>query len=120
MHDIPEESVTSATRRPWKNNSPDETLILGPENQLVATTLLDEEDYQANYDNREKDAALIVKAVNAHDPAFKALRDAYVVLAFAFNRLSSSAKSRDGELCRDFGKVRGNIETVFRNAGEKL
>lgn len=120
MHDIPEEAVTSATRRPWKVALPDDTLVLGPENQLVATTLLDEEDYQANYDNREKDAALIVKAVNAHDPAFKALRDAYVVLAFAFNRLSSSGRSRDGELCRDFGKVRGNIETVFRNAGEKL
>ncbi|MCH4542964.1 hypothetical protein [Ochrobactrum sp. A-1] len=120
MTTLPEEAVTSATRRPWKNNSPDETLILGPENQLVATTLLDEEDYQANYDNREKDAALIVKAVNAHDPAFKALREAYTALAFAFNRLSSSARSRDGELCRDFGKVRGNIEAVFRNAGEKL
>ncbi|QNQ64324.1 hypothetical protein IB024_13650 [Brucella sp. 6810] len=53
---LPEEAVTSATRRPRKNNSPDETLILDPENQLVATTLLDEEAYQANYDNWEKDA----------------------------------------------------------------
>ncbi|WP_114216733.1 hypothetical protein [Ochrobactrum sp. 3-3] len=120
MTTLPEEAVTSATRRPWKVALPDDTLVLGPENQLVATTLLDEEDYQANYDNREKDAALIVKAVNAHDPAFKALREAYTALAFAFNRLSLSAKSRDGELCRDFGKVRGNIEAVFRNAGEKL
>ncbi|MBN9028908.1 MAG: hypothetical protein BGO05_10140 [Rhizobiales bacterium 63-7] len=52
--------------------------------------------------------------------AATALRDAYTVMAFAFNRLSSSARSRDGELCSDLGKVRGKIEQVFRNAGEKL
>lgn len=117
---IPEEATTGVTRRPWKVALPDDTLVLGPENQLVATTLQDEEDYQANYDNREKDAAFIVKAVNAHDPAFKALRDAYVVMAVAFSRLHSSARSRDDELCRDLGKVRGKIEAIFREAGEKL
>lgn len=66
------------------------------------------------------DAEFIAKAANAPEPAFSALRDAYVALAFAFNRLSSSARSRDGELCRDFEKVRGKIEAVFRDAGEKL
>lgn len=118
---IPDEAVPqAATPRPWRTALPGDTLVLGPENQLVATTLLDEEDYQANYDNREKDAALIVKAVNAHEPAFKTLRDAYVVLAFAFSRLNSSSRSKDDELCRDFGKVRGRIEEIFRNAGENL
>lgn len=117
---IPDEAVQAATPRPWRTALPDDTLVLGPGNQLVATTLLDEEDYQANYDNREKDAALIVKAVNAHEPAFKTLRDAYVVLAFAFSRLNSSSRSKDDELCRDFGKVRGRIEEIFRNAGENL
>jgi hypothetical protein len=110
----------STTPRPWNLNSPDETLILGPERQVVATTLQNEEDYEANYDTRAGDAELIVKAVNAHDPAFAALREAYVALAFAFRRLDTSARSRDGELCRSFGKVRGNIEAVFKGAGEKL
>lgn len=112
--------MSQTTPRPWNLNSPDETLILGPDRQVVATTLQDEEDYQQNYDARAGDAELIVHAVNAHDEAFAALRDAYVALAFAFNRLESSARSRDGELCRDFGKVRGKIESVFKAAGEAL
>lgn len=109
-----------STPTPWNANSPDETLILGPDRQVVATTLQDEEDYQANYDTRSADAELIVKAVNAHQPAMSALREAYTMLAFAFNRLHGSARSRDGELCTDIGKVRGRIEAIFRNAGEKL
>lgn len=108
------------TPTPWNANSPDETMILGPDRQVVATTLQDEEDYQANYDTRASDAELIVKAVNTHQPAMSALRDAYTALAFAFNRLHGSGRSRDGELCTDFGKVRGRIEAVFRTAGEKL
>lgn len=110
----------STTPRPWNTNSPDETLILGPDRQVVATTFQDEEDYQRNYDPRAGDAELIVRAVNAHDAAFAALRDAYVALAFAFRRLDTSARTRDGELCRSFGSVRGKIEAVFKSAGEKL
>lgn len=49
-----------------------------------------------------------------------ALRESYVALAFAFNRLHSSGRSRDGELCSDFSKVRGRIEAVFKSTGEKL
>jgi len=112
--------MNQTTPRPWNQNSPDETLILGPDRQIVATTLQDEEDYQQNYNTRAGDADLIVKAVNAHEAAFAVLRDAYVALAFAFNRLESSARSRDGELCRDFGKVRGKIEAVFKLAGDAL
>ncbi len=109
--------MSTTTLRPWNLNSPDETLILGCDRQVVATTLQDEEDYQANYDARAGDAELIVKAVNCHDEAISVLREAYTALAFAFNRLHGSARSRDGELCSDFGKIRGRIETVLRKAG---
>jgi hypothetical protein len=108
------------TPRPWNASSPDETLILGPDRQVVATTLQDEEDYQRNYDTRAGDAALIVRAVNSHDAAFAALRDAYTALAFAFRRLDTSGRSTDGELCRAFAVARGKIEAVFKNAGERL
>ena len=108
------------TPRPWNTNSPDETLVLGPNRQVVATTFQDEEDYQRNYDARAGDAALIVRSVNSHDVAFAVLRDAYTALAFAFRRIETSARSRDGELCRSFGAVRGKIEAVFKDAGERL
>lgn len=108
------------TPLPWNTNSPDETLILGPDSQIVATTLQDEDDYQANYDRRSSDADLIVRCVNAHPAAMAALRESYTALAFAFNRLHGSSRSRDGALCSDFGKVRGRIEAVFKSAGEKL
>ena len=108
------------TPRPWNLNSPDETLILGPDRQVVATTLQDEDDYERNYNTRAGDAELIVNAVNSHAPAFAALREAYVALAFAFRRLEVSSRSRDGELCQSFGRVRGKIEAVFKAAGEKL
>ena len=52
--------------------------------------------------------------------AMAALRDAYTALAFACNRLHSSGRTRDSELCTDFEKVRGRIEAVFRKAGERL
>ncbi len=111
----------SHTPLPWNTNSPDETLILGPERQNVASTFQDEDDYQENYDTRAADADLIVKAViNTHDEALAVLRDAYVSLAFAFNRLHGSGRSRDGELCSDFGKVRARIEDVFKKAEAKL
>lgn len=108
------------TPLPWNTNSPDETLILGPDRQVVATTLQDEDDYQANYNRRYADAELIVKSVNAHPAAMAALRESYVALAFAFNRLHGSSRSRDGELCADFGKVRARIEAVFKTSGENL
>ena len=108
------------TRTPWSVNLPDETLIVGPERQLVATTMQDDDDYQSNYDTRAGDAELIVKAVNLYVPALSSLREAYTALAFAFNRLHGSARTRDGELCNDFGKIRGRIERIFKNAGETL
>lgn len=112
--------AAQCTPRPWNLNSPDETLILGPDRQVVATTLQDEDDYERNYNTRAGDAELIVKAVNSHAPAFAALRDAYVALAFAFRRLEVSARTSDGELCQSFGRVRGKIEAVFKASGEKL
>lgn len=118
---VPRGSVgDKATPRPWKVSLPDETLILGPNNQVVATTLQDEDDYQRNCDMRAGDAALIVRAVNAHDAAMAAMREAYVTLSFAYRRLEPSARSRDGELCLSFGKARAKIESVFKGAGEKL
>lgn len=65
-------------------------------------------------------ALALAKQTAALPDAMEALRDAYTALAFAFNRLHGSARSRDGELCNDFGKVRGRIEAVFRKAGERL
>lgn len=112
--------MSEHTPTPWNLNSPDETLILGPDREVVATTLQDEEDYERNYDTRAGDAEMIVKAVNAHDAAFATLREAYTALAFAFRRLDTSARTTDGELCRSFGQVRGKIEAVFKGAGEKL
>lgn len=50
----------------------------------------------------------------------RTLREAYAALAFAFNRLHGSARVRDGELCRDFGKVRARIETVLKESGHAL
>lgn len=67
------------------------------------------------------EAALsLAKRTAALPEAMAALRDAYTALAFAFNRLHGSARSRDGELCSDFGKIRGRIEAVFGKAGERL
>jgi hypothetical protein len=112
--------MAESTPLPWHISLPDETLILGPDRQIVATTLQDDDDYQANCDRRSADAELIVQCVNTHPAAMAALRESYVALAFAFNRLHSSGRSRDGELCSDFGKVRGRIEAVFKSTGEKL
>jgi hypothetical protein len=64
----------SHTPTPWNTNSPDETLILGPDFQVVATTFQDEEDYQANHDNRYEDAQFIIKACNTHDELVEALK----------------------------------------------
>lgn len=49
-----------------------------------------------------------------------ALRDAYVALAFAFNRLHGSARARDGELCGDIQKIRARIERTMKEAGYAL
>lgn len=56
-------------------------------------------------------------ATTMPDDAEHALRSAYVALAFAFRRLHSSARSRDGELCETFIKIRAEIETVMRAHG---
>ena len=64
----PADRAPKCTPRPWNLNSPDETLILGPDRELVATTLQDENDYERNYDTRAGDAELIVNAVNSHAP----------------------------------------------------
>ena len=45
-------------------------------------------------------------------------RDAYTVLAFCFNRLHGSTRSRDGELCADIGKVRVRIETILKEISQ--
>ena len=106
-------SETKHTPTPWASNGPDETLILGANREIVATTLQDEDDYQLNYDRRSADAELIVQAVNSHAEALAALREAYTVLAFCFQRIEPSSRSRDGELCRDIGKIRGRIEKLI-------
>lgn len=68
----------------------------------------------------EADALALAKGTAALPDAMRTLRDAYTVLAFAFNRLHGSARSRDTELCGDIGKTRAKIEAVFRKAGERL
>jgi len=52
--------------------------------------------------------------------ATRILRQSYITLGFAFRRLHESARSRDGELCSDFGKVRAEIEKHFKMMGVKL
>lgn len=70
----------------------------------------------------ERDAA--VARAEAADLAFrkalKVLRQSYITLAFAFKRLHESSRSRDGELCLDFQKVRAQIEVLFKEHGVKL
>jgi hypothetical protein len=82
-----------------------------------------------NVDNKREsmraalEAALgpVVAEINTQNAnALRVLRQAYVTLARAFNRLHESSRSLDGELCQDFGKVRGMIETLFREQGVKL
>jgi len=108
------------TPTPWRVSLPDETLIVGPDNEAVTTTYQGDADYDDHYSIRAANAAFIARAANAHDPAMSALRSAYTALAFAFARLHGGALSRDGELCDTFGKVRGQIKKVFRDQGEKL
>lgn len=48
------------------------------------------------------------------DETVALLRDAYAVLAFAFNRIHGLPRSRDTELAGDIGKVRARIETVLK------
>lgn len=54
------------------------------------------------------------------EPMAAALREAYVALAFAFNRLHGSARSRDGELCDSIAKARARIERAMKEAGHAL
>ena len=41
-------------------------------------------------------------------------------VAFAFNRLHGSARSRDGELCSDIQKTRARIERAMKETGYAL
>ena len=41
------------------------------------------------------------------------LRECYSMLAFAFNRIHGSSRTRDTELARDFAKTRGKIEKLL-------
>lgn len=111
--------MSGHTPGPWHVSLPDETLILGPDRSVVATTLQDDEDYYANFDRRAADAKLIVSSVNSQDQMLYALRDAYTVLAFAFNRIHALPRTRDTELAIDIGKVRGRIEKALAAAGAK-
>lgn len=61
--------MSTHTPGPWHVSLPDETLILGPDRRLVATTLQDEEDYQEHFDRRAADAALIAAAPDLRDVA---------------------------------------------------
>ena len=56
----------------------------------------------------------------SYSDALRIMRQAYVTLAFAFRRLHESGRSRDGELCLDFQKVRAQIEVHFRDHGVTL
>ena len=60
------------------------------------------------------DNDLYVKTWSDEFDAMKTvLKDAYTVLAFAFNRIHSLPRSRDTELANDIGRVRKNIERVL-------
>lgn len=67
------------TPTPWKCNGPDETLILGEDNSIVATTLQGEEDYEHNYDRRAADAEFIVKWANNGPRLARALQRLLVI-----------------------------------------
>ena len=77
--------MSGHTQLPWHVSLPDETLILGPDRQEVATTLQTEEDYQVNCDRRAADAELIVRAVNSHGALLAACK-----LALARGRVDDS------------------------------
>lgn len=74
-----------STPGPWSVSLPDETLILGPDKSVVATTLQDDEDYFANCARRAVDADLIVRAVNSHGALLAACK-----LALARGRVDDS------------------------------
>lgn len=58
----------------------------------------------------ERLRAELAAAIKERDEARGVLRNAYVILAFCFNRLHGSARSRDGELCSDIAKCRAEIK----------
>lgn len=86
--------VSEATARPWRNNTADETAIVGRNMEDVASTFFGDEDYDKNYATRAADAALIVKAVNSHEALVKALEEARVQIEYLddkFTRTGTSA-----------------------------
>jgi len=50
------------TEGPWRVSLPNETQVVGPNNEHVATTFLSCEDYDVNYYRRANDARLISAA----------------------------------------------------------
>ena len=60
------------------------------------------------------------RVTSDRDGMAAALREAYVALAFAFNRLHGSSRSRDGELCSDIQKTRARIERAMKETGYVL
>ncbi|MBS0343808.1 MAG: hypothetical protein JSS56_25160 [Proteobacteria bacterium] len=49
-----------------------------------------------------------------------ALREAYIALAFAFNRIHVLPRTRDTELANSIEKVRAKIAQVMKAGGHKL
>ena len=98
--------MSGHTPGPWRVSLPDETLILGPDRQIVATTLQDEEDYAANYDRRAADAVLIAAPNHIHAVAARAAMRATeaVITLFAPGKYRQSTKvhlpNQNGQNCR--------------------
>ena len=51
-----------------------------------------------------------------YDTTMAVLKDAYTVLAFAFQRIHSLPRSRDTELAADIGRCRAKIEKIIARA----
>jgi hypothetical protein len=76
---------------------------------------------EAGYRAQLDQAAGVIADRNGENAnALRVMRLAYATLAFAFRRLHESARTRDGELCRDLEKVRAEIEAHFRHHGVSL
>lgn len=83
-------------------------------NEAEAKMILQEKQFQ-DFAERSAD-----DAIARQNKSTALLRQSYTTLAFAFKRLHESSRSRDGELCLDFQKVRAEIEKHFKEIGVKL
>jgi|WetSurMetagenome_2_1015567.scaffolds.fasta_scaffold01778_10 hypothetical protein len=117
----------------WGENTPhmDAARIIEAQNVEISELKAELDQAAGVIEDRNREIADLVhdldtaksntgKACGENANALRVLRQAYVTLAFAFNRLHSSSRVRDGELCMDFGKVRGEIEKLFREQGVKI